>query len=124
MARCSRGCCDSQAEHYRSIAVAPKMNEVGRPKQTDAALGYDLAAYRAMRRQGLQPPRIDGSYDLARRATSEAEIRLGQVISDRDPARKRKGTKLMENSLEIADHGMTGRKPDLTGKRVPMKVRR
>jgi predicted GNAT family N-acyltransferase len=83
-----------------------------------------MAAYRALRKQGYQPPRVEGSYDLSRRATSEAEIRLGQVISDRDPARKRKGTKLMEGMLEIADHGMVGKAPERGGKkRLAMKAR-
>lgn len=123
---CSRGCCQSQAEHYRSVAVAPKMNEVGRPKQQDTALSYDLIAYKAMRRQGLQPPKIAGCYDLARRASSEAEIRLGQVIAERDPARKRRGTRLMEAALEINDHGMVPGHPEKGRgfKRRPIKVKK
>jgi hypothetical protein len=117
MARCARGCCESQAAHYRSLSVAPRMLEVGRPHQRDAALEYDRVAYKALRRQGYQPPKIDGSYDLCRRATSEAEIRLGQVIDEKDARRKRKGTRLMENMLEISDHAMTGKIPEKGGKK-------
>lgn len=121
---CSRGCCASPAEHFRSVAVAPRAREVGSGHQRDAALAYDLAAYKAMRKQGLKPPRIDGSYDLARRATSEAEITLGQVISDRDARRKKKGARLMENMLEISG-SMTGTIPDKGGKKkTPMRARR
>ena len=119
---CARGCCTSQADHFRSVAVAPKMREVGRGHQADTALEYDRAAYKAMRRQGLQPPQMRGAYDLARRATSEAEIQLGRVVKEKDAARKRKGTKLMENMLEIASTGMTGKMPDVdAGTKVPMK---
>lgn len=114
---CSRGCCSSQAAHFKSVHAAPKMREVGRPHQLEVALEYDRAAYRAMRRQGLQPPQMRGAYDLSRRAISEAEIRLGQVIDEKDPARKRKGTRLMEATLEIADHGMTGEMPVKGGKK-------
>lgn len=118
---CARGCCGSQAEHFRSVAVAPRFNEVGRPHQRDTALAYDLAAYKAMRQQGLQPPHVEGSYDLSRRATSEAEIRMGQVISDKDPARKRRGTRLMEATLEISDHAMVPGIPEkgVGNKRMP-----
>lgn len=119
---CSRGCCSSQKMHFRSIHAAPKMREVGRGHQADTALEYDRAAYKAMKRQGLQPPQLRGAYDLARRATSEAEIKLGRVIKEKDPARKRKGTKLMENMLEIASTGMTGKRPDVdAGTKVPMR---
>ena len=114
---CSRGCCPTQGEHFRSIHAAPKMREVGRPHQLEAALEYDRAAYRAMRRQGLQPPQMRGAYDLSRRATSEAEVRLGQVIDERDTKRKKKGTRLMENMLEISDHCMTGKIPAKGGKK-------
>lgn len=114
---CSRGCCTSQAEHYRSVHAAPKMREVGRGHQADTALEYDRAAYRAMKKQGLQPPQLRGAYDLSRRATSEAEIRLGQVIDEKDAVRKRKGTALMEATLEIADHGMSGVIPKRGGKK-------
>lgn len=98
------------------------MNETGRWKQRDAALEYDRAAYRALRRNGLQPPKLPGSYDLARRASSPAEIQLGQVIDEKDAARKRKGTRLMENIIELGTHGMTGKLPDVAaGTKVPMK---
>jgi hypothetical protein len=119
---CSRGCCISRAAHYRSVSAQPKAREVGRPHQSEVALEYDRAAYKALRRQGLQPPSLRGAYDLARKATSEAEIRLGRVIDERDAKRKKKGTRLMENTLEIADHAMTGSMPDISaGTKVPMR---
>lgn len=117
MPSCPCGECESYAAHMRSINAAPRMGDVGRWRQRDVALEYDRVAYREMKRQGLQPPQLRGAYDLARRATSEAEIRLGQVVDERDAARKRKGTALMEATLEIADHGMTGKMPTKGGKK-------
>src|SRR5882762_8540547 len=115
---CSRGCCADQRAHYRSVNAAPRFNEVGRGHQRDVALEYDRAAYKMLRRQGLQPPKLEGSYDLARRATSEAEVRLGQVIDERDAKWKKKGTRLMEDMLDVADNCMTGVKPEKgTGKK-------
>jgi hypothetical protein len=122
---CTRGCCTSQADHFRSIQTSPRMLEVGRGHQADTALEYDRAAYRAMKKQGLQPPQLRGAYDLARKATSEAEIQLGRVIAEKDPARKRRGTRLMENMLEIASTGMTGTMPDVdAGTKVPMRPKK
>lgn len=125
--RCARGCCkgpNAQANHYRSISAQPRAREVGGPRQRDEALAYDLSAYKAMRRQGLKPPKIDGAYDLARRATSEAEITLGQVIGDKDPARRRKGARLMENMLEVSA-AMTEPLPakGRGAKKIPMRAR-
>jgi hypothetical protein len=121
---CVRGCCPTQAEHYRSLSV--QKPAAADRRRRDYALGADLVAYKALRRQGFQPPRIDGSYDLTRRATSEAEIRLGQVISDRDPALHRRGARLMEHMVEVSDHGMTGETPAKGGrrKRLPMRGKR
>ncbi len=95
-------------------------------RRADFALSADLAAYRALRRQGFQPPRVDGSYDLTRRATTEAEIRLGQVISDGDNARRRRGGRLMEAMVEIGTAGMTGQMPTKGEgkKRLPMREKR
>lgn len=123
---CPRGCCETEAEHYRSVSVQPRGRGVGTPHQRDAALSVDMAAYRALRQQGYQPPKIAGSYDLTRRATSEAEIRLGQVIGEKDAGRKKKGTRLMEAMCDISDRGMTGKAPSKGGgkRRLPMSAKR
>ena len=86
---CSRGCCPNQAEHFRGVQV--QRPAAAERRIADGALAADLVAYKALRQQGYQPPKIDGSYDLTRRAVTEAEIRLGQVISDPDPVRHRRG---------------------------------
>lgn len=124
---CARGCCqgpNAQAEHYRSLSVQRPV--AADRRRQDFALGADLVAYKALRRQGYHPPRIDGSYDLTRRATSEAEIRIGQVIDERDARRKKKGARLIEAMVEINDHGMTGKRPSKGEgkKRLPMRKKR
>lgn len=48
---CAKGCCGSQAEHYRSLVVAPV--QVG--KAEDRA----LADYVRAKDAGLQPPDIN-----------------------------------------------------------------
>jgi hypothetical protein len=104
---CARGCCATQAEHFRSLKLNPRLRGEGSNHHREFALGADRDAYRSMRRQGLQPPRLMGSYDLARRAESETEVRLGRVVKD-DPTNQRRGRRFLENMVEIADHGMTG----------------
>ena len=40
----------------------------------------DMPAYKALRAQGLQPPRIDGSAELAARAETRFEVESGNVM--------------------------------------------
>lgn len=56
----------------------------------------DREAYRDLRRQGLQPPRIAGSAALAARASTVFEIETGHVA--RDP-------KALRGALQIAEDG-------------------
>lgn len=110
---CARGCCESQAEHFRSLKLNPRLRGTGSHHHRDFQVDADRDAYRAMRRQGLQPPHLTGAYDLQRRATTEAEIRLGTVVKD-DPTGQRRGRRYLENLLDISDNGMTGQLPERT----------
>lgn len=85
---CSRGCCATQLEHYRSVSIsaAATPNRKGalpivRQEQMDKQLAKDLTAYRELRRQHVQPNQIDGAADLAQRAESKVEIEAGTVLS-------------------------------------------
>ena len=40
----------------------------------------DMPAYKALRAQGLQPPRIDGSAELASKAETRFEVESGKVM--------------------------------------------
>lgn len=40
----------------------------------------DMPAYQRLRNSGLQPPKIDGCYQLEQRAHSQLEIEMGHLI--------------------------------------------
>lgn len=77
---CSRGCCDSQAEHYRSVVVAAG----GASAQTafERRLDKDRPAYKRLKDEGLQPARLMGAADLEKRAQSRFEIEAGRILPD------------------------------------------
>lgn len=81
---CSRGCCPSQADHYRSVVVRP-LSPRGQQEKTEAA---DMAAYKRLRQSGEQPKAIAGSAELERRATTSFEVKTGHVITDKRLARQ------------------------------------
>ena len=70
---CARGCCDSQAEHFRSVFLASS-GELVRVTKAEQKLSQDLTSYKAMIDQGLEPHKMTGAYELARDAKSAAEI--------------------------------------------------
>jgi hypothetical protein len=52
---CARGCCDTQADHYRSLVFATT-------KTVDTrSFDADMDAYARLRRDGVQPPKIRGA---------------------------------------------------------------
>ena len=60
------------AESARSLSV---MSQATRTiNRRDATLSTDLAAYKRLRKDGLQPPRIDGSAMRERHAESRAQV--------------------------------------------------
>lgn len=80
---CARGCCPDQRTHYRSLSIGVDSGKVmsnGYTTSQDAADARDMAAYKELRAQGLQPPRWRGAADLAARATSEVEITHGKTM--------------------------------------------
>ena len=84
---CARGCCESAAEHYRSIRLAPSIRST--PGGAHAAWGNraqkqldkDRAAYKRLREDGLQPPHIDGCAKLETQARSKTEVEMGEVMA-------------------------------------------
>lgn len=74
---CARGCCETQADHYRSVVVRPTSTAMAqRETQTDR----DLAAYKRMVDSGVEPKTFVGAAALERDARSPVEIKLGHVI--------------------------------------------
>ncbi len=95
---CSRGCCDTLAEHYRSVAFNTSV-EARRIEQKERQWSRDGAAYRRLRRNGLQPHRVAGSAALEAKAGEAIEVEMGRVATnDAERAGIRTG---MELSAEL-----------------------
>lgn len=74
---CSKGCCDTQRTHYKSIGL------LGFPHQqtlSERKLSMDMAAYKRLVNDGLQPPTVDGAYVIERSARDEREVELGRPV--------------------------------------------
>ena len=69
---CARGCCATQAEHFRSVALTSGALVEG--NLADRRLERDMRAYKAMVDQGLEPKCMTGAYELERTARTAAEI--------------------------------------------------
>jgi hypothetical protein len=54
--------------------------EVNRINNTDAQWDKDMPAYRRMRHNGVQPPRIDDCAVLEREATDQFEVEMGKIV--------------------------------------------
>lgn len=50
----------------------------------------DMSAYSRMRKEGLQPPQIDGCADLETKATTKFEVEVGRVLTKEQMAEARK----------------------------------
>lgn len=55
-------------------AMPSRKAEVARGEAKDAQFAKDAAAYRRLRKHGLQPPQVDGSAEREARATEAHEV--------------------------------------------------
>lgn len=90
---CSRGCCDTQAEHYRSISMRPGPTVAS---LTERRWGPDMDAYKRLRMNGLQPKQIDGSARIEAKADTTFEVASGRLI--RDPSERRQTESLFQEA--------------------------
>lgn len=74
---CSRGCCSSQSDHYRSVVVRPTVSAERAQERAETA---DMAAYARLRKDGVQPKAIEGAALLEREAGSVVEIERGHIV--------------------------------------------
>lgn len=74
---CERGCCPSPAEHYRSLAFYSTGD--GTVHRREKQLAKDRDAYKRLREDGLQPPRLDGCDLIERVATTKEEVEQGSI---------------------------------------------
>ena len=76
---CSRGCCETQGEHYRSLVILGP----SRLREAERQTGKDLDAYRRLVASGVQPKGIAGSAELERGAEAHHEVEHTNIITDR-----------------------------------------
>jgi hypothetical protein len=69
----------------QTISIAPHTHAIS---MKDRAWEKDMAAYARLRRDGLQPPGIDGSALLEQRATTDQEVTAGQVLTTKRQQRQ------------------------------------
>jgi hypothetical protein len=75
----------------------------------DEQLAKDLPAYKELRHQGFQPPKVDGSAVLQRDARDRLEVELGRRIPKADLSRAREvQQELAESKREGAFAGAFG----------------
>jgi hypothetical protein len=79
---CVRGCCATQADHYRGVTFGAASDGVFEQRRRERTLDKDMSSYKALRQQGLQPKNVNGSAALARDASSRFEVESGQILPD------------------------------------------
>lgn len=97
------GCyaCELLTKHLAPSAMgsASAIEIVGRDKRWDA----DMAAYRRLRKDGVQPRMIDGSAAIEKTATEEMEIKLGRTFTGKGLAsRFREGEEISQEMGFVA----------------------
>lgn len=87
-------------EKLLSISVARARKDADtRERQLDK----DLAAYQRLRREGLQPPGVDGSALLESQAVSRAEIETGVVRRDMPLTERRRLARAMSDATGVPE---------------------
>lgn len=76
---CSRGCCDTQREHYLSVGLSAtctptRSGRVLQQMDSDKRFAKDGPAYKRLRKEGLQPERIDGCAEIEAKAETKAQV--------------------------------------------------
>lgn len=69
---CTRGCCSTQAEHFRSLTFGSAVLVEGNHR--DRELSKDLAAYQRLVREGLQPKSTVGAARLEATAENPHQV--------------------------------------------------
>lgn len=87
------GCwaCKVRSVGVSAEAMPNRKGPIAAVNAKDKVLSDDLAAYKRLRRDGLQPKRIDGSATVEARANSQFDIDLGHVVPKSQEARIREG---------------------------------
>lgn len=75
--------------------------ETNRIVHTDKRWDQDMPAYLRMRRNGIQPPRIDDCAALETRANDQFEVEMGKIVPPTLKTRVREGLAISKE-LEIS----------------------
>lgn len=83
---CSKGCCETNREHWASITFAPsamptRKREAMAEKKMESQWELDRPAYKRLRKNGLQPPQIKGCAELEKKAATKFEVESGRILS-------------------------------------------
>ena len=84
---CSRGCCETQAAHYRAVTFSTPNAHTRQINGFEAGLAKDRPASKRMRDEGLQPKSVKGSAAIEARASSVFEVESGRILPERDAKR-------------------------------------
>ena len=76
---CSRGCCETQGEHYRSLVILGP----SKLREAEKRTSRDLDAYQRLVASGVQPKGIAGAAELERGAEAHHEVEHTNIITDR-----------------------------------------
>lgn len=79
----------SEIDREKLLSIAIKKYSKEADKR-DRELAGDLDAYKRLRRQGLQPPRIDGCKTLEAQAVTRDEIQTGALLPGVAPSERKK----------------------------------
>ena len=88
------GCGGIVRKYFGHVQFAPSATpsrgniDWGVTKRNEKNKEADMAAYKRLRSEGLQPPSIDGSSRLEKHAGASHEIQAGQVLTEKGRKRK------------------------------------
>jgi hypothetical protein len=75
------GCyaCRIAAVSFAAAATPNRRRETHRINTTESQWDSDMASYKRLRKDGLQPPQIDGCRTLETRATDRVQVETGML---------------------------------------------
>ena len=89
-----RGCGGVVRKYFGHVQFAPSATpsrgniDWGVTKRNEKNKEADMAAYKRLRAEGLQPPSINGSSQLEKHAGASHEVQAGQVLTKKGRKRK------------------------------------
>lgn len=81
--KCREGTGCIRAVSFSATAMPNRFPGVNKIVNTDAQWDKDMTAYRHLRHNGLQPPRIDDCAQLETRANDQVEVEMAKIVPKR-----------------------------------------